>query len=225
MRPALLARVLLMSAAVFGVLRAQPSAAAPVQGDAKQTGSGKSGIVTGEWAADEKGAEYAALNEAQAQVVASLKKQQPTLAWTPDLDFVREHCLKDMRKDEADAEDKAKLEPYPIHGYKAWLEKRKTNDNRIETAHRLHLKWGVNEEARSALLVKDQEYRGKQRHDVAKARQLWLGKMLIGVFVLLGVLACYIRLDEATKGFYTGWLRLGLAGAAAAVGATLWLLF
>jgi hypothetical protein len=223
MRPALLARVLLIGAIAFALFRTQPVPAAPVQGEVKQTGTGKSWIVTGEWASDRKEAENAALNEAHAQVVAYLKEQKPPLAWTPDVDYVREHCLKDLQEGEAKVDEGVQTEAILVHGHRALLEKRKTKEDLIKVAHRVRLRVVVSDEARKEMLVKNQEYRDQLRHGVAHQRQLWLGKVLVGVFVLLGVLACYIRLDEATKGFYTGWLRLGLAGAAAAVGATLWL--
>jgi len=199
MRPALLARVLLIGAIAFALFRTQPVPAAPVQGEVKQTGTGKSWIVTGEWASDRKEAENAALNEAHAQVVAYLKEG------------------------EAKVDEGVQTEAILVHGHRALLEKRKTKEDLIKVAHRVRLRVVVSDEARKEMLVKNQEYRDQLRHGVAHQHQLWLGKVLVGVFVLLGVLACYIRLDEATKGFYTGWLRLGLAGAAAAVGATLWL--
>jgi len=45
--------------------------------------------------------------------------------------------------------------------------------------------------------------------------------MLVSVVVLLGAVSGYYRLEEATKGYYTAWLRLGLIGVACAVGALL----
>jgi hypothetical protein len=217
--------MLLMAVAVGGVLRAQPLPAAPVQGETKQTAAGKSfvWVGVGEWAADEKSAIQSALAEAHSQILAHLNKQQPEMAWRPDIDYVREHCLRDLQEGDVKGEPKEQTVSIPVHGHKAQLERRKTNDKQIEVAHRVRLKVVVNEDTRREMLAKEQDYRGEQRQHVAKARQMWLGKVLIGVFVLLGVMACYIRLDEATKGFYTGWLRLGLAGAAAAIGVTLWL--
>ena len=69
----------------------------------------------------------------------------------------------------------------------------------------------------------DQPYRETLRHAMVQQRQLWLGKMLLGVVVLLAAISGYIRLEDATKGFYTGLLRLGMVGVLCAVGAGLWL--
>jgi len=50
---------------------------------------------------------------------------------------------------------------------------------------------------------------------------LLLGKILASLLVLLSAVVGYVRLDEWTKGFYTGWLRLA-AGVFAVVAAGLW---
>jgi hypothetical protein len=58
------------------------------------------------------------------------------------------------------------------------------------------------------------------RRDVAGRRLLTLGEVLGFVLVCLGIVTGYIRADEATRGYYTGPLRLvavgglGLAGFA-----------
>ena len=52
----------------------------------------------------------------------------------------------------------------------------------------------------------------------------FLGKVLAGMVALLGGVAGYFRLEEATKGYYTTWLRLGVAGLASAVGLGFWLM-
>jgi hypothetical protein len=51
-----------------------------------------------------------------------------------------------------------------------------------------------------------------------------LGKILVGLVALLAVVTGYIRLDDWTKGYYTGWLRLAAWGILAVVGTGLfWL--
>jgi hypothetical protein len=53
------------------------------------------------------------------------------------------------------------------------------------------------------------------RHDRelhVQDRMVWLGKLLFALVALLAAVAVYFRLDEMTKGYYTGWLRLAAAG-------------
>lgn len=65
---------------------------------------------------------------------------------------------------------------------------------------------------------------GEVRHLQEKAvehrsaqRMLALGKVLVGLVVLFAAVAGYFRVEEATKGYYTAWLRLGVLGLMAAV--------
>jgi hypothetical protein len=71
------------------------------------------------------------------------------------------------------------------------------------------------------------DYRKILRHDheyVAQNRMILFGKVLAGLVALLAAVAGYFRLEEATKGYYTAWLRLATLGFIAAVGAGLWLI-
>jgi hypothetical protein len=51
-----------------------------------------------------------------------------------------------------------------------------------------------------------------------------LGRIVTALVALFGVLAGYIRLDEWTKGYYTGRLRLGALAVLLLVGGGLWFL-
>jgi hypothetical protein len=67
------------------------------------------------------------------------------------------------------------------------------------------------------LVAQEREYRADERMSI-------LGKGLAGLVALLAAVAGYFRLEEATKGYYTAWLRVGAIGFVGAVGAGLWLL-
>jgi hypothetical protein len=67
------------------------------------------------------------------------------------------------------------------------------------------------------LRLDQQDRRGKQ--------MLWLGEILAGVVALLLAIAGYIRLDEWTRGYYTGWLRLAALLLLGAIGASAWCFF
>jgi hypothetical protein len=56
------------------------------------------------------------------------------------------------------------------------------------------------------------------RLEEAGDRQLGLSRWMLGAIVLLLVFAAYFRLDDATKGYYSGWLKLAALGIVAAVG-------
>jgi len=73
--------------------------------------------------------------------------------------------------------------------------------------------------------ITDRDYREMVNQDrVARSdlRMIFLGKVLAGLVAMLGAFAGYFRLEEATKGFYTAWLRLGAVGLVAMVGAGLY---
>ena len=61
------------------------------------------------------------------------------------------------------------------------------------------------------------EYRSGQR-------MLWLGKVLAGLVAFFAAVAGYFRLEEATKGYYTAWLRFGVIGFVVVVGLALLLI-
>jgi len=71
-------------------------------------------------------------------------------------------------------------------------------------------------EVRDELARAEREYRVEER-------MAWLGRLLAAGVVLLGALGAYVRLDDWTKGYYTGWLRLGLGLGAAAAATAAWL--
>jgi len=54
-------------------------------------------------------------------------------------------------------------------------------------------------------------------------RQFFLAKILAALVALFTAIASYVRLDEWSKGYYTGWLRLATAGFIGAVGAAAWM--
>jgi hypothetical protein len=60
------------------------------------------------------------------------------------------------------------------------------------------------------------------RQDVRQHRQVMLFRVLAGLVALLLVLGGYLRLEEATRGYYTGLLRLTAAVLLLFVAAGLW---
>jgi hypothetical protein len=160
--------------------------------------SGRSlGTVLG-WGENQEQAKEYALEKVRGRVEKYLHSQLPGLEWYPPKEYIHDRLLKDPP------------------------ERRKDKDQEVEVGKGEHImgkcwEWRVEvtAEDRKDILRHDREGRVHQRMGL-------LGKILAGLLVLLSVVAGYIRLDEWTKGYYTGWLRLAAAGIVAAVGTGLW---
>jgi hypothetical protein len=68
-----------------------------------------------------------------------------------------------------------------------------------------------------------QELGDQARAERKYERQMVLARVLIGAVVLLLTVAGYLRLEEATKGYYTWILRAAVVGVMVATGAALWM--
>jgi hypothetical protein len=64
----------------------------------------------------------------------------------------------------------------------------------------------------------------KDRHHRVETRMTWLGKAFAGFVVLLTAIAGYVRLDEWSKGYFTGALRFAAVAVLVASAAGMWLL-
>jgi len=63
-----------------------------------------------------------------------------------------------------------------------------------------------------------------QREQTSRDRMMGLGRTLAIVVAFLAAVSGYLRLEEATKGYYTTWLRVGAISFVGAVGAGMWLI-
>jgi hypothetical protein len=68
-----------------------------------------------------------------------------------------------------------------------------------------------------------QDMQDQDRKFRSRDRQTFLGKILAVIVAGLAAVAVYLRLDEATKGYYSLWLRLGSAALVASVAAGVWM--
>jgi hypothetical protein len=68
-----------------------------------------------------------------------------------------------------------------------------------------------------------QELGDQARGERKYGRQMVLARVLIGAVVLLLTIAGYLRVEEATKGYYTWMLRAAVVGVLVATGAALWM--
>ena len=67
------------------------------------------------------------------------------------------------------------------------------------------------------------EIQKQAQHERMKERQKLSLLVMLGAVCLLGVVGGYLRLEEATKGYYTRWLRLTAVGVVLAIVAGLYL--
>lgn len=160
-----------------------------------------SATVESRYSETEQEAKNDALEKAQAKLISFLRSQDPPVEWTPTLDFVKKMVKAEGYKDmdgNARREFEAKVGPGAM--MQALL--------RLEMTNRDH----------DEILRKDRDQRIEQR------QILWL--KVFGVLIgFLGLSAVYVRLDEWTRGYYTGMLRLAAAGGAAAIAAAAGLWF
>lgn len=101
------------------------------------------------------------------------------------------------------------------------LVKKREEESRIDLgggvgfARQIRYQAELGERDRRQILEMDRSYR---QHD----RQVWVGKILAALVLCFAAVAGYYRLDEATKGYYSGLLRLTALGIVAAAGVGVW---
>ena len=132
-----------------------------------------------------------ALETAREEVREYLTRQDPGVQWTPSRDWVDKNLVKTRHQEVKNHE-----EPLLGEGYDVTL--------KVEVGPKQYRE----------ILEKDREQRVQQR-------ELLLARVLAGVVALLVAAVAYLRLDEATKGYYSLWLRLGALGLVGGVAAAL----
>jgi hypothetical protein len=218
MRPALLARVLLLAALAVGLTRAGMLS----QAQAKGGGNRKSPapftpivkVVTGEPAASRDGAIQSALAKAREEMAKELK--------TP-LECVPAKIVAECVTDLEDKPEKAWRESN-YEGKRILVKEDEfAGVEIVPQAYQVRLRVEVSEKRYTEISKQVEQKRDELRRETVQQRQWFLGKVLLGVVAFLGALAGYIRLEDATKGYYTGWLRLAVVALLGAVGVGLWL--
>jgi len=219
MRCDFLARALITAAIVAILVRAGTLSCVQARGPSKPATPFPTfeKMVEGKPAATRERALEFALSRAQEVIAAFLKESQPSLTWSPPTAYIREHLLREVDQPEDESWEKKDINGHSI------LVQEKTFEHADETAYIVKIKVGVSAQDLASIQKLQQADQENLRHQIAYERQVWLGKILIGVVALLLAAAGYIRLEDATKGYYTTWLRLGLVGVAGAVGAGIWL--
>jgi hypothetical protein len=221
----MLARVLVFGALMTSLIHSETLAQAQADGRTKPPKEGTKGVVSlapvaktvaGDPSASKEGAVQSALVKAREEIAKALKRP---LDQVPDVEYLRQHCLTGLEDAEdekwkADAVDNKRVLLFHDTFPEAEV---------VRDAYQVRLRVELTERDFAEIAKKTEQAREDARREVVQQRQSWLAKVLLGVVVFLGSLSGYIRLEDATKGYYTGWLRLGLVGVLCAVGAGLWL--
>jgi hypothetical protein len=100
---------------------------------------------------------------------------------------------------------------------KVTKEEKKDFGSGVGHMYRVTLEVKVTPQSRKEMWQHDRNLRAQQR-------MLWLARLLAGMVALLAAVAGYFRMEEMTKGYYTGWLRLAAAGFVGAAAVMLFLL-
>lgn len=183
--------------------------------------------VEGSWAVSPEEAVQDALEKAQLRVGDYLAQQTPPIEWRPGAEYVRDHLLQNIGKDEGFTTPAAdgQVEEVVVAGRKVRRETRefKDLDGNVRQSWRacLHVEIGPRE--REEIRQMERAYQNKLRQGRAEQRQGAAVRLVAGLVALLAAIAAYLRLEDATKGYYTTLLRLAAVSFVALVGAGIWL--
>jgi hypothetical protein len=148
-------------------------------------------------------AKQLALEGARDWVALYLGEQNPPLQWRPDAEYLQQNKMVTFS------------DPETVRmGEKGHEEEFQQVTATVEVTNKTF----------SDIQEQDRKLRAEQRKLVSKDRQTFLAKILAGVVATLAAVAIYLRLDDATKGYYSLWLRLGSVALVATVGAGAWML-
>jgi hypothetical protein len=128
------------------------------------------------------------------ELVDYLRRQSPPIEWTPPRDFVRKHMARKWGQEET-----------------------VEFDDPLGKVIQIPLVLELTPQDQDRIARHDHHYRVEQR-------LTWVGKIFLGLVALLAAVAGYVRLDEWSKGYYTGLLRLAAAAFVVATAAGMWFL-
>jgi hypothetical protein len=148
-------------------------------------------------------AKQLALDGARDWVAVYLTEQSPPLQWRPDAEYLQQNKMVAFSDPET-----VRVGP----------------EGHEEEFQQVTATVEVTNKTFSDMQEQDRKLRADLRKLVSKDRQTLLAKILAGVVATLAAVAIYLRLDDATKGYYSLWLRLGSVALVATVGAGAWML-
>lgn len=149
-------------------------------------------------------AEESALKKVQADLEKYLRTLEPPITWKPSLEYIRNTLAKGQLKVIEVPLTEAEKQQFYLN-----------SPGDIKSRHRVEDVIEITPPARREMVY-------FARQDRSEQRLLLLAPVLAGVVLLLLAASSYIHLDERSKGYYTGWLRIAAVGAIAACVAIGW---
>jgi hypothetical protein len=191
-------------------------------------------VVQGDWMTTDDEAVQDALDKARAKLTEYLRAQTPPMTWSVDRTWVQQKLWRDLKADDPafkaldwdNLKEKEVLESRAeeknISGHTVQLQTGQFKG--LGEMRRAALRVEISQFARNEIQEQERQHQAKLRQDRAAARQGVLVRVLAGLVALLAVIAAYLRLEDATKGYYTTLLRLAAVTFVVLVGAGIWLL-
>jgi hypothetical protein len=206
----LLAVFLALGAVANDVSRAQAMAARhvrPAKGEPQRL---PQWYVKGDWMESDEEAVRSALDNAREEVTRYLRSQRPPMEWAPDLTWIQQKLLRDFGNPDEKTLTALGMgdntHEANVAGHTVLVETRKLEG--LPEMRRAAVRVEVSQLARSEIEDQERSWQKKERQERATARQGVMVRVLAGLVALLAVIACYLRLEDATKGYYTMLLRL-----------------
>jgi hypothetical protein len=147
-------------------------------------------------------AEQKALEKARQILLMYLIREQPGIVWVPVID--------DLRRLGLVAQVEVSKDPVVVNPD-------------VGAQYVAHVRLVLTEGGLRSLRDEDQRQREQQAQERVLWRQGLLAKVLAALVALLAVTAGYLRLEEGTRGYYTGLLRVLLVVCLGVIGGGLWL--
>jgi hypothetical protein len=185
-----------------GPRKARPAAAKP-----------EAVFVVQGWGSTSALARQDALRRAQERLREELQARYPGLQFTPTAEYIDQKLVRAVLGDERVGDllrdGKADRDALPAS----------SDDPRVSVdemrRYTLQVEFTKEFVAEATRLDREQRVTGRMAD---------LGRVLAVLVLLLGAFSAYIRADEWTRGYYTGWLRTLAVGAVAAGAAAIWFL-
>jgi hypothetical protein len=196
---------------------------APVRPAAAAEHLSPSWVVAGEWMTTDEEAVQDALEKARGKVNEYLRAQNPPMEWPIDPTYLRQKLWADLPANDVNFLALKWNDPREkklAHVAQVQADEFKGLGRMYQAAVQVT----ISQFARDDFQRQERVYQVKKRQDRAAARQGVLIRVLAGLVAVLTAVACYLRLEDATKGYYTTLLRLAAVGFVTLVGAGIWLL-
>jgi hypothetical protein len=170
-----------------------------------------------------------ALDAAQGKVNEYLDEQRPAIEWRPTREYVRDNLLRNLKdgdlkeggpalRDLLQDQDWKDRTTVTVPGKNATgLCVQRKSDDETKTIYRVLLRVEVSDKELEKIKAEEVKHQTALRLDRAHVRQMVLVRLLAGIVAILIAVASYLRLEDATKGYYTTLLRVVAVAFVAAV--------